>query len=68
MKWNPKNANLLATSDYAGNLTLWDIRTSVPLGVTEAHEGKALTLVWNDENSIISGGSDCYLKKTNIEC
>ena len=46
-------------------MVLWDLRTSVPLGITEAHSGKALCLDWIQDSAnsnylaVLTGGSDC---------
>ncbi len=58
---------MLAATDYTGTLNLWDIRSSVPLGSNETHQGKALSLSWLDETQVVTGGSDCCLKSTKLE-
>jgi WD40 repeat protein len=47
VRWRPdSNAQLLACTDYDGGVCLWDVRSSLPLGRTEAHDGKALCCDW----------------------
>jgi WD40 repeat protein len=65
---------MFAATDYAGNVALWDARSpNVPLGRTEAHEGKALCLHFLPPSSsgggfrLLSGGSDCNIKVTAVE-
>lgn len=70
------SAHMFATTDYSGSLTLWDTRSpAVPLGRTEAHNGKALCLHWlrspdkngaDIEQRLLTGGSDCCVKSTNV--
>jgi hypothetical protein len=72
VKWVPGTDNLIVASDYNGFISMWDLRSSVPLGKKEMHSGKALALDCNmkvDEPmcSVISGGSDCCLKKMAIQ-
>ena len=59
--------------DYQGNLQLWDVRASMPLGSVAAHNGKALCLDWmvgsasdGQESAVVavSGGSDCVLRSS----
>ncbi len=73
MKWRPESSNVFATSDYNGDVKVWDVRASVPLGTSSAHNGKALCLLWSDANVdgntksvIVSGGSDCAVKMVNF--
>lgn len=73
----PGSAHMFAATDYAGTVTLWDARSpNVPLGRTEAHNGKALCLNWlsNADSTeaaagfrLLSGGSDCALKATAMD-
>ena len=69
----PGSAHMFATTDYSGSVTLWDTRSpAVPLGRTEAHNGKALCLHWlrstgaDKEHRLLTGGSDCCVKSTNV--
>jgi len=73
----PQSAHMFAATDYSGSVVLWDTRSpAVPLGRTEAHQGKALCLHWlpsNDANKehksyrLLTGGSDCSIKATSVD-
>jgi ribosome biogenesis protein YTM1 len=80
VKWFPNNNVLFAAIDYAGHVSLWDIRAKIPLSNRAAHEGKALCVDWvavDEESSknssgqhhyqVVSGGSDCAIKASVIE-
>eukprot|EP01034_Spumella_vulgaris_P038911 gene38911-48049_t len=70
VKWRPDSAIVLSATDYEGNVSLWDIRSSaVPLGCNEVHGGKALCVDWVGSEGaykVVSGGSDCCLKATDV--
>jgi ribosome biogenesis protein YTM1 len=81
VRWKPNSdSKVLVSSDYTGSVTLWDVRTTVPLGRIEAHTGKALCCDWlsqpEDGNSnsnsggggckVISGGSDSHIVTTGV--
>ncbi len=56
--WHPKNDWLVSATDFAGNVTIFDIRSSYPLHVTEhVHSGKIFCGVWKSENLMLTG--DC---------
>lgn len=76
----PQSAHMFAATDYSGSVVLWDTRSpAVPLGRTEAHQGKALCLHWlpsSDAKSadtehkgyrLLTGGSDCSIKATTVD-
>lgn len=84
VRWLPGSTHMFAATDYAGTVTLWDARSpNVPLGRTEAHNGKALCLHWLPNNNssttsstsselqkgfrLLSGGSDCCIKATAVD-
>jgi ribosome biogenesis protein YTM1 len=66
-KWRPiqSAAPVVASVNYSGELTLWDLRSSLPISTDEIHDGKALALDWFD-GGIVSGGSDCCLKSSAV--
>ena len=41
---------------------MWDVRSSVALGVLEEHGDKVLCVGWLDEERLASGGADCKLQ------
>lgn len=68
----PESAHMFAATDYSGSVVLWDTRSpAVPLGRTEAHQGKALCLHWLPSNDksyrLLTGGSDCSIKATSVD-
>jgi len=74
----PGSAHMFAATDYSGSVVLWDTRSpAVPLGRTEAHQGKALCLHWlptaaGDKTAakgyrLLTGGSDCTIKATSMD-
>lgn len=72
VKWHPTSENLFTSSDYDGSVKVWDMRANIPIGSTQAHEGKALCVDWlknSDDNTckVISGGSDCNLIASLLE-
>ena len=69
------DAFVFASSNYNGEVSVWDIRSSRPISTSEAHEGKVLCCDWlhrsssgSKENNatvnVISGGSDCAIKRS----
>jgi ribosome biogenesis protein YTM1 len=67
-KWRPTQlaaAPVVASVNYSGELTLWDLRSPLPISTDEMHDGKALALDWF-EGGIVSGGSDCCLKSSIV--
>jgi len=73
VQWHPRNDNLFACVDYDGMTQLWDVRSSVALGVREAHTGKGLCLAWATEGETeeakhvaVSGGSDCCVTVSHL--
>ena len=68
----PESAHMFAATDYSGSVVLWDTRSpAVPLGRTEAHQGKALCLHWLPSSDksyrLLTGGSDCSIKATSVD-
>lgn len=77
VSWHPTLDNVFASCDYAGIVRVWDVRATSPLGSSEAHDGKALSLGWlqgqgqgqdqgqgQGQTKVVSGGSDCLLSAT----
>ena len=67
--WHPTLDNVFASCDYAGIVRVWDVRATSPLGSSEAHDGKALSVAWlqgqgQGQTKVVSGGSDCLLRAT----
>ena len=69
-----QSAHMFTATDYSCSVVLWDTRSpAVPLGRTEAHQGKALCLHWLSSSSerksnrlLTGGGSDCSIKATSV--
>jgi ribosome biogenesis protein YTM1 len=71
VRWSPQNAFVFATSNYNGEVCVWDIRSNVPISTSEAHAGKVLCCDWLERKaestlSVISGGSDCAIKSSEF--
>jgi len=69
VKWDVSSDVMLASTNYNGEVTLWDIRAKIPLSSAELHDGKALCMEWVDGREgkgILSGGSDCLIKSTSM--
>jgi ribosome biogenesis protein YTM1 len=74
VKWNPQNAFVFASSNYNGEVCVWDIRSTLPLSTAEAHSGKVLCCDWLEQASgkgvkslsVVSGGSDCAIKSSEF--
>ncbi|MES1909249.1 MAG: hypothetical protein MHM6MM_002021 [Cercozoa sp. M6MM] len=62
VSWAPASQSeyLLASCSYAGDVKVWDVRTTVPLHSLKAHDDKALCLVWHS-SALYSGGADKQL-------
>jgi len=79
VRWQPDSSHIFASCDYDGAVKVWDMRSSVPLGKVDAHEGKALCTNWLPavkENGgatgtggarVVSGGSDCCIKAVKLD-
>lgn len=77
-KWRPGSEHVFGCVDYQGRVQLWDLRSTVPLGVSEVHSGKALCMQWvggqdaerggsdSDCRRVLSGGSDCALRSSLV--
>lgn len=48
VRWKPNDTSSVnfAAIDYAGAVSLWDMRSSVPLSCSELHGGKGLCVAW----------------------
>ena len=62
LAWRPGAAHTVASACFEGTLSLWDIRSAMPLSTVQAHDGKALDLCWRGPNELASGGSDAAVK------
>lgn len=62
LAWRPGASHTLASASFEGTLSLWDIRSAMPLATVEAHDGKALALCWRGPNALASGGSDANVR------
>lgn len=58
LKWHN---NCLLSGDEAGDLKIWDIRTTSPLATERKHSDKILALA-SQGNLSVTGGADCSLQ------
>ena len=57
----PGSETAVATGSHDGAVRLWDLRSSLPLAVLEAHGDKCLAVAWRDAGRLVSGGCDAKL-------
>ena len=58
--------HVFATCDYEGSIAVWDVRTSVPLGVVKDHSGAAFCLTWAGPDWLLSGGKDGHVRSCTM--
>lgn len=72
LAWRPEGAGStsehhVASVSHDGSMRMWDMRTSVPLGVIKQHTDKGLAVAWWGPHTIASGGADCNLQLYELE-
>ncbi|KAL3627435.1 coatomer subunit alpha [Castilleja foliolosa] len=64
LSWNKYTKNHLASSDYEGIVTVWDVTTRQSVMEYEEHEKRAWSVDFSrtDPSMLISGSDDCKVK------
>lgn len=58
LAFHPMNQNIFASAAYDGLVKIWDLRSDFPLSSVKCHKDKLFSLLWLDEDYLVSGGSD----------
>ncbi|OTF80223.1 will die slowly-like protein, partial [Euroglyphus maynei] len=71
LNWNSYHKAMMATSDYEGNVIIWDAFLGQKLNFFQEHEKRCWSVDFNkiDSNIVASGSDDCTVKlwSTNME-
>ncbi|GLU18173.1 hypothetical protein SLE2022_344870 [Rubroshorea leprosula] len=64
LSWNKYMKNLIASSDYDGIVTVWDVTTRQSLMEYEEHEKRAWSVDFSctEPSMLVSGSDDCKVK------
>ncbi|XP_039054399.1 E3 ubiquitin-protein ligase COP1-like isoform X2 [Hibiscus syriacus] len=64
LSWNKHWKNQIASSDYEGIVTVWDVKTRQSLMEYEEHEKRAWSVDFSrtDPSMLVSGSDDCKVK------
>lgn len=64
LSWNKYTKNLIASSDYEGIVTVWDVTTSQSVMEYEEHEKRAWSVDFSctEPSMLVSGSDDCKVK------
>ncbi|XXG42860.1 hypothetical protein AAC387_Pa01g3033 [Persea americana] len=64
LSWNKYTKNHIASSDYEGIVTVWDVTTQQSVMEYEEHEKRAWTVDFSrtDPSMLVSGSDDCKVK------
>ncbi|XP_061373600.1 E3 ubiquitin-protein ligase COP1 isoform X3 [Gastrolobium bilobum] len=64
LSWNKFSKNQIASSDYEGIVTVWDVTTRKSLMEYEEHEKRAWSVDFSrtDPSMLVSGSDDCKVK------
>ncbi|XP_022877277.1 E3 ubiquitin-protein ligase COP1-like [Olea europaea var. sylvestris] len=64
LSWNKYSKNLIASSDYEGIVTIWDVTTRQSLMEYEEHEKRAWSVDFSrtEPSMLVSGSDDCKVK------
>ncbi|XP_057725717.1 E3 ubiquitin-protein ligase COP1 [Arachis stenosperma] len=64
LSWNKYSKNQIASSDYEGIVTVWDVTTRKSLMEYEEHEKRAWSVDFSktDPSMLVSGSDDCKVK------
>ncbi|CAL9132149.1 unnamed protein product [Musa textilis] len=64
LSWNKYSKNVIASSDYEGIVTVWDVTTRQSLMEYEEHEKRAWSVDFSrtEPSMLVSGSDDCKVK------
>ncbi|CAI9090149.1 OLC1v1024854C1 [Oldenlandia corymbosa var. corymbosa] len=64
LSWNKYNKNHIASSDYEGIVTVWDVTTRQSIMEYEEHEKRAWSVDFScsEPSMLVSGSDDCKVK------
>ncbi|XP_072952976.1 E3 ubiquitin-protein ligase COP1-like [Typha angustifolia] len=64
LSWNKFSKNIIASSDYEGIVTVWDVNTRQSLMEYEEHEKRAWSVDFSrtERSVLVSGSDDCKVK------
>ncbi|KAH7306604.1 hypothetical protein KP509_22G021600 [Ceratopteris richardii] len=64
LSWNKSVKNQIASSDYEGIITVWDVNTRQSIMEYEEHEKRAWSVDFSrlDPSMLVSGSDDCKVK------
>ncbi|KNA04927.1 hypothetical protein SOVF_195150 [Spinacia oleracea] len=64
LSWNKYTKHYIASSDYEGIVTVWDVATNQSVGEYEEHEKRAWSVDFSrtEPSLLVSGGDDCKVK------
>ncbi|XP_057544720.1 E3 ubiquitin-protein ligase COP1-like isoform X2 [Amaranthus tricolor] len=64
LSWNTYTKNFIASSDYEGIVTVWDVSTRQSVGEYEEHDKRAWSVDFSrtQPSLLVSGGDDCKVK------
>ncbi|XP_021315079.1 E3 ubiquitin-protein ligase COP1 isoform X2 [Sorghum bicolor] len=64
LSWNKYSKNVIASSDYEGIVTVWDVQTRQSVMEYEEHEKRAWSVDFSrtDPSMLVSGSDDCKVK------
>ncbi|KAJ0986500.1 hypothetical protein J5N97_004856 [Dioscorea zingiberensis] len=64
LSWNKYSKNIIASSDYEGIVTVWDVNTRQSMMEYEEHEKRAWSVDFSrtEPSMLVSGSDDCKVK------
>uniref|UniRef100_A0ACD5Z5S9 Uncharacterized protein n=1 Tax=Avena sativa TaxID=4498 RepID=A0ACD5Z5S9_AVESA len=64
LSWNKYSKNIIASSDYEGIVTVWDVQTRQSVMEYEEHEKRAWSVDFSrtEPSMLVSGSDDCKVK------
>nr|CAB3451209.1 unnamed protein product [Digitaria exilis] len=68
LSWNKYSKNVIASSDYEGIVTVWDVQTRQSVMEYEEHEKRAWSVDFSrtEPSMLVSGSDDCKVCENNV--